>query len=83
MHVYSVKMDVLRRTLGKRGKSWQSEEEIWVLANGDAQKAVKKAHRHWMGHRINWEDDRGLPLVDVPLKTRLVSVTCEGTIDVR
>lgn len=85
-HVYEVRMETLVKNtvkgkeVGKR--EWQDEDKIWVLANGDARKAIAKAEKHFIGFTWDWEDDKGRNLTATVVKCRLISVEQAGSVDV-
>jgi len=85
-HVYEVRMETLSKNtvkgkeVGKR--EWADEDKIWVLANGDAKKAVAKAERYYIGRTFTWEDDKGRENVNTTLRCRLISVEQKGSVEV-
>lgn len=83
-NVYEVKYEVRYHTKGTKKKWWdEAGSPIHVLANGDAQKAVRKAERYALASTFTWENDKGRNVTEIPVGFRLVSVERKLSVDVR
>ena len=84
MNVYKVTYEIQYQTTGKKKRWWDKvEEPLWVLANGDARKAIKKAERHTLNQKsFKWEDDNGKEITEKVVGFRLLKVEQVGSVDV-
>lgn len=72
-HLYSVKLEVLMGHQGKRSW-WDGPVEFNIVANGNAEKAVKKAKRLALKRIVDLTDE---PVVWRGIDSRLVEVSRE------
>lgn len=80
-NLYEIGYETKNVINGKNSRWSRGDEKLHVLANGNMEKAIRKAKRHLLAHRYTFYED-GVRLVEKCVAVRITSASVIASVDV-